>query len=219
MVVVFLGPPGSGKGTQAERLRDDYSFVHFDTGAALRAEAASGSSLGRRIAEIIEGGNLVPLEVIRELVVKFLAGCDADRILFDGFPRNLDQAGVLQAGLAEIGDDLDHAIYLNLGQDALLERIVNRRICKQCGTIYNLVTNPPAGDACPLDGGELLQRKDDTPEVFSNRLKVYMEQTVPVLDLYRGRGLLREVNGALPMEDVTQAILSIVGLEQVRDVA
>lgn len=217
MVVVFLGPPGSGKGTQAERLRDEYGFTHFDTGAALRAEAASGSDFGRRIAAIIEGGNLVPLEVIRELVVRFLAGCDSDRVLFDGFPRNLDQAEVLEAGLAGIGDDLDHAIFLQLSQDALLGRIVNRRICASCGAIYSLVTSPPPGGMCPLDGGELLQRKDDTPEVFTNRLRVYMEQTVPVLDLYRNRGLLREVDGARTVENVTQSILRVVGIDGVGD--
>jgi adenylate kinase len=220
VVVVFLGPPGSGKGTQAARLREDYGFVHFDTGKALRDEAASGSDFGNRIAGIIDSGNLVPIDVIRQLVVSFVAGRGAERLLFDGFPRNTEQAEVLEAALAELGVDLDHAIYINLGRDALLERIVNRWMCSRCGAIYNMVTNPPRADAiCNDDGAPLTQRKDDTPEVFSRRLEVYLDQTVPVLEHYRELELLREVNGAQAVDEVTQEILRLVGLEATGDVS
>jgi adenylate kinase len=211
VIIVFLGPPGSGKGTQASQLREQ-GFYHFDTGSMLRSEAASGSELGQRIASFIEYGKLVPLEVIKELVQKFLTGTPGERIMFDGFPRNLDQARVLDEGLAELGRKLDHALYLQMEPQTLLSRIVNRRTCPTCGAIYNMKSHAPRDDEqCDLDGTQLVQRKDDTREVFEDRLKVYLSQTVPVLDHYRDLGLLREVNADQSIEAVTEGILAQLG--------
>lgn len=213
MIIVFLGPPGSGKGTQAQMLDDEHGFYHFDTGSVLRAEVASGSELGGRIATYIDQGLLVPLEIIRELLLRFFSETKAERIMLDGFPRDLDQAKVLDEGLARLGDDLDHVFYLDVERNALLERIVNRRSCPTCGEIYNISTDPPARPGvCDKDGAALVQRKDDTAEVFTNRLQVYLEQTMPLLDYYRQRGLLRRIDGARPAEDISREIAELLGV-------
>src|SRR5690242_673690 len=134
MIIVFLGPPGSGKGTQAEQLREQYGFEHFDTGSQLRAEADSGSDLGQRIASFINVGNFVTIDIIEELVLKFLRETKSERIMFDGFPRDMEQANVLRKGLEAIDRPVDCALYLEIDQATLLERIMNRRMCPKCGT-------------------------------------------------------------------------------------
>jgi adenylate kinase len=215
MIIVFLGPPGSGKGTQAEQLREQYGFEHFDTGSQLRKEADSGSDLGRRIGEFINNGNFVTIDIIQELVLKFLRETNSGQIMFDGFPRDLEQARVLDEGLAEIGRPLDCALYLEIPQDTLLERIMNRRMCPKCGTIYNIKTHAPKHDlTCDKDGEKLTQRADDTPETFKTRLANYMNKTVPVLEFYRDRETLCVVNADQPIEDVTAAIVATLGLDQ-----
>lgn len=213
MIIVFLGPPGSGKGTQADFLHDQHSFLHFDTGSHLRAEIASGSQLGRRIATYTDAGKLVPLDIIKTMILGFLRTTEAKRIMFDGFPRNLEQARVLNEGLAETGQRLDAVLFLHIDEDCLLERIINRRFCSECGEIYNLVSNPPQQPGkCDLDGAELLQRADDCEDVFTMRLRVYMDETMPVLDYYREQGLLQRVDGDRDIEEVSVTIRSLLGL-------
>ncbi len=213
MIIVFLGPPGSGKGTQADYLHDHHDFLHFDTGSRLREEIASGSDLGRRIASFTNAGKLVPIEIIREMIINFLRTTDAERIMFDGFPRNLEQAQVLADGLAETGQQLHCAVFLHIDEDSLLERIINRRFCSQCGEIYNLVSRPPREQGkCDLDGAPLIQRDDDREEVFTTRLRVYMQETLPVLDYYREQGLLRQVDGDWDIKDVSVAIEELLGV-------
>jgi adenylate kinase len=213
MIIVFLGPPGSGKGTQAQMLDDEHGFYHFDTGSLLRDEIKSGSELGVRIGQYVNQGQLVPIEIIRELLLKFFRTTQAKRIMLDGFPRNLEQAHVLDEGLAELGDDLDFAFYLHVDETALLERIINRRSCPTCGAIYNVKTEPPANaGVCDHDGAALVQRKDDTEEVFAKRLHVYLEQTMPLLDYYRKRGVLREINGAATVEAISAEIVALLGV-------
>jgi adenylate kinase len=213
MIIVFLGPPGSGKGTQAEQLRESFGFVHFDTGSQLRKEADSGSELGERIGSFINVGNFVTIDIIEELVLKFLRETAAERIMFDGFPRDLEQAGVLERGLAEIGRPVDCALYLEIDQNTLLERIMNRRMCPQCGTIYNVKTHAPKHDlVCDKDGEKLTQRADDNPETFKTRLANYMEKTVPVLEFYRERSKLCVINADQSIEDVTEDIVAALGV-------
>jgi len=213
VIVVFLGPPGSGKGTQADILHDRHGFFHFDTGSRLRAEIASASELGERIAEFTNAGKLVPIEIIKEMIQRFLATTEATRIMFDGFPRNLQQAQVLDEGLKEHGDDLDYAVYLEIDEDSLIDRIMNRRFCPQCGEIYNLVSRPPMQEGrCDNDGAELYQRDDDSAEVFRTRLAVYMEETQPVLEYYRQQGVLSTIDGDAEIEDVSKAIAELLGV-------
>lgn len=211
VIVVFLGPPGSGKGTQADILHEHHGFFHFDTGSRLRAEIASGSELGARIAQYTNAGKLVPIEIIREMIRTFFSTTDAKRIMFDGFPRNLEQARVLDECLAEHEAKLDFAIYLEIDEDSLLNRIVNRRFCPQCGDIYNLQSNPPRQPGvCDKDGAELIQRADDTAEVFGTRLKVYLQETMPVLDYYRQQGALFTIDGDYDIADVSKAIAELL---------
>jgi adenylate kinase len=213
MIIAFLGPPGSGKGTQAKQLKERFGFYHFDTGSMLRREVASGSELGQRIAGFINKGDLVTLDIIKELVMKFLHETEAERIMFDGFPRDLEQARVFDEGLAEVGHQLDCALYLEMDGQTLESRIVNRRTCEICGTIYNMKTNPPKQDRiCDRDGGRLLQREDDTPETFRRRLDNYMNKTVPVLEHYRQQGKLCMVNADQPISEVTERIVEALGL-------
>jgi adenylate kinase len=213
MIIVFLGPPGAGKGTQADILSERHGFQHFDTGSRLRAEIATGSELGARIASYTNAGKLVPIEIIRDLILKFLREGSGERIMFDGFPRNLAQAEVLATALEESRQSLSKAIYLAIDEDSLIERIINRRFCSQCGEIYNLVGKPPkVEDKCDLDGAELYQRKDDTEEVFGTRLKVYLSETVPVLDFYKQQGVLQTVDGDADISEVTTAIQAVLGV-------
>jgi len=212
MIIVFLGPPGSGKGTQAEILREDHGFEHFDTGSRLRAEIATGSDLGQRIASFTNEGKLVPIEIIKEMIQKFIRETKAERIMFDGFPRNREQAQVMDEALKELGDDLDYAIYLEIDEDNLLQRIINRRFDKETGEIYNLVSSPAEKIAELKAADRLIQRKDDTEEVFGTRLKVYAEETVPVLDFYREQGVLNKIDGDHDIEVVAQNVKKLLGL-------
>lgn len=169
--------------------------------------------MGARIASYTNAGKLVPIEIIRDLILKFLRESTGERIMFDGFPRNLEQAEVLATALAESKQTLNCAIYLSIDEDSLIERIVNRRFCSQCGEIYNLVSKPPKAEGmCDLDGAELYQRKDDTEEVFGTRLKVYLSETVPVLDYYKQQGVLQTVDGDREIGEVTDAVQNILGV-------
>jgi adenylate kinase len=212
MIICLLGPPASGKGTQAAYLRERHGFYHFDTGKVLREEVATGSALGQTVASYINRGELVPIEIIKQLIAKFLLQLGEGHIMFDGFPRNMQQATVLNAGLRELGRGLDHAIYLNLAREDLLSRVISRRVCPQCGSIYNLLSaRPRADELCDKDGAGLIQREDDTEEVFSRRLEVYFEQTVPVLEYYRERRLLREIPAGQPIEELSATITKTLG--------
>jgi adenylate kinase len=213
MIISLLGPPASGKGTQAAFLREQHGFYHFDTGKVLREEAATGSELGLTISSFINRGDLVPIEIIKQLISKFLQQLGEGNVMFDGFPRNLQQATVLNAGLRELGRGLDHALYLNLGREDLLARVISRRVCPTCGSIYNLQSaRPKVDELCDKDGSPLTQREDDTEAVFGRRLEVYFEQTVPVLDYYRERRLLREIPADQPIDHLAHTITSTLGL-------
>jgi adenylate kinase len=212
VIVVFLGPPGSGKGTQAALLEDRLGFYHFDTGARLRQETTSGSDLGKRIATFINHGQLVPLDVIDELLRQFFSTSDAQNVLFDGFPRNMEQAAVLERGLKFAGRSLDHVIFFDIDMDLLLARIVNRRVCAKCGAIYNMQSEPPRiTGVCDVCGAELSQRQDDTEEVFGTRLRVYTNNTTPLLDYYGQLGLLRTVDADQGVDTVFSNIESLIG--------
>lgn len=214
MIVVFLGPPGSGKGTQADYLHENYGFTHFDTGSRLRVEIASGSKLGARIASYTNQGKLVPIDIIRDLVTAYFATGNVERVLFDGFPRDLEQAEVLSNCLESYQLHLDCAVYLEIDSDSLVQRIVNRWFCPECGEIYNLLSRAPQHPGrCDREGAELMQRRDDTAEVFKTRLAVYEKQTKPVLDYYRERGLLKTIDGDADISEVSKSIVKLLKLD------
>jgi len=206
--VVLLGPPGAGKGTQAKRLAAAYELLHLSTGDLLREEVARGSELGREAEGYMKRGELVPDALVGKMLLARLhsqqaaAGC-----AFDGYPRNLEQAGLLDGLLAELNRRVDIALYLNVPDEALLERLTGRRSCPSCGAVYHVVTHPPHVEGvCDTCGGALVQRADDREEVIRERLRVYHQQTAPLLEHYQARGALREVVGTGTQDEVFERL-------------
>lgn len=195
MRVIFLGPPGAGKGTQARQLAAEWGIPQIATGDILREAVASGSRLGVEAKHYIEAGALVPDEVVIGLVAERLEGAEArNGFLLDGFPRTVAQAAALDRLLAEWGLALDRVVFFKVSEAELLRRLTGRRVCKQCGETFHLVSFPPrAAGKCDRCGGELVQREDDSEATVRRRLAVYEDQTAALLDYYRSRGLLTPV--------------------------
>ena len=201
--VVFLGPPGAGKGTQAAGIARELGIPHLSTGDLLRAAAAARTPLGREADGHIRAGRLVPDDLVLQILHERLDEADARAgYLLDGFPRNLAQAEALGKFA-----DVDRVVSFEISPDRLVQRLSNRRLCPTCQSVYNLVTKPPrVPGKCDLDGAELLQRPDDRPEAVTTRLKVYAEQTAPLLDYYRKRQLLRSIDADGSPEEVTARV-------------
>jgi len=198
--LVLLGPPGAGKGTLAKRLSQELGFLHLSTGDVLRAEVAQGTELGRQAKEYMDRGELVPDELILAMVRSRVAG--EKKVLFDGFPRTLAQA----RGLEEFAP-VSRVVFLSLAREEVIRRLSSRRVCLQCGALYNLLTQRPREDErCDHCGVKLVQRDDDKPEVIARRYDVYERESAPLVDFYRARGLLVEVDASLPPEEVYQRV-------------
>jgi adenylate kinase len=196
MRIVLLGPPGSGKGTQAVGLADSLIVPHIATGDIFRAEIASQSTLGRLANDFIAHGNFVPDEIVNDVMRERLSRADADGFVLDGYPRTLEQAQSLQSTLEKLQRPLDIALALEVPDDRIVERAVGRLICPQCGAIYHLTSKPPQlMGVCDVDRGRLEVREDDQPSTVRHRLGVYHRLTEPVLEFYRSRNLLRSVDG------------------------
>lgn len=207
MNVILLGPPGAGKGTLAERLVERYGFLHLSTGDVLREEVAKGSKLGKLAKGYMEKGELVPDDVILEMVRERLRAADGKGVLFDGFPRTLAQA----KGLEEIVS-VDHVLFLELSREEVVRRLSARRVCRKCGANYNLITNPPkVPGVCDRCGGELYQRPDDRPEVIARRYEVYQRDSAPLVDYYSRRGLLRRIDASRSPEEVFRQAVEVLG--------
>ncbi len=208
MNLVFLGPPGAGKGTQAERISGIYGIAHISTGDIFRENIKKGTELGRRAKEYMDRGELVPDEVVIDIVRDALVDEKCDRgFLLDGFPRTVAQAEALEVMLREIGRPLDRVVNLSVPDEVVVERLTARRTCRNCGRNYHLVFNPPKVEGvCDVCGGELFQRDDDREETVRARLEEYRRKTEPLIEYYRERGLLVEVAGDGDMDEVTQAI-------------
>jgi len=214
--MVIFGPPGSGKGTQAKLVSELYGIPHISTGDILREEVERGSELGRMAESYMSRGLLVPDDVVIEMVRQRLLREDCrPGFILDGFPRTLRQAEELDRILGELGWKLDVVVNLVVSEEEVLRRITLRRVCSVCGEIYHLEFNPPKRPGvCDRCGGRLYQREDDTEETVRKRLQVYRAQTEPILRYYRERGLVRDVDGNPPIEEVFEKVKAV--LEEVR---
>jgi adenylate kinase len=211
MKLVLLGPPGAGKGTQAERITRRYGLAHLSTGEMLRAAVAAGTAVGRQAKAIMDAGRLVPDEVINELVAERIGQPDcATGFVLDGYPRTLAQAEALDRMLAERGAGLDGVVELEVDDEALVERIAGRFACARCGAGYHDRFKPTAAAGiCDVCGStEFVRRKDDTAETVRARLEAYHQQTAPLLPYYRARGLLLTVDGMAEIDQVTDDVFS-----------
>jgi adenylate kinase len=206
--VLFMGPPGAGKGTQAEKIVSEFRIPHISTGDAFRLAMSQGTPLGVEAKSYVDKGLLVPDEITNGIVKERLAQPDcAEGFLLDGYPRTLAQAKELDIMLAALGKKLDHVINLKVDRGLLLARLTGRRICKSCGATYHVLFNPPKRDGvCDKCGGELYQRSDDTEEKVGTRLDEYSNKTAPLLDFYGSKGILYEVNGEQDIQAVTAEI-------------
>ncbi|AHF05917.1 adenylate kinase [Desulfitobacterium metallireducens] len=210
MRAILMGPPGAGKGTQATGLIEKYQIPHISTGDMFRAAIKTGTSLGKKAKEFMDAGSLVPDEVTIGIVAERLAEADcANGFLLDGFPRTIAQADALDKILVDLQMKLDGVLNIEVAEAKLIERLTGRRICRQCGATYHMVFNPPSADGvCDKCGGELYQRSDDTLETAKNRLDVYNLQTQPLIEYYRGQGILKEINGDQDISKVLEDILA-----------
>jgi len=214
--IILLGPPGSGKGTQAKLLSKKYSIPHIAMGDILREEVAKKTPLGKKVNVYMSKGELVPDEIVIEVLKKRLQEADCvDGFILDGFPRTLNQAKALDNMLNELNLKIDAVIYIEVPDEEIMKRLSLRRTCKVCGRIYNLHYNPPKQDGkCDVCGGELIIRDDDKPEVIKNRLKVYNDQTKPLVDYYKSHKLLIRINGVDPIDKVFQQIVEKLSLKK-----
>lgn len=194
MRIVLLGAPGAGKGTHCKRIVDRYGVVHLSSGDILRRERAAGSRLGKKAQSYMDSGALVPDELIVEMMSCAIAQAPAGFVL-DGFPRTVNQAEVLDQSLAKSKSDVDAVVNLQVNDGIVLERITGRRNCPTCGAVYHVKNMPPKVDGrCDKEGTPLIQRPDDTEEVVRNRLETYYRQTKPVVDYYRARRTVHEID-------------------------
>lgn len=212
MYIVLLGPPGAGKGTQAQRLAKAMGLVHISTGDMFREHVRNGTELGKLAKSYMDRGDLVPDEVTVAMLVERLDRPDAAKgALFDGFPRNVAQAKALDEALARRGAKVDRALLIEVSDDELVARLSGRWLCRQCGAVYHERNDPPRNaGVCDRCGGELYQRDDDKPDVVRARL----EKQKPPADLvayYRASGVLRVVDGEQPLDAVTKALLEAIG--------
>lgn len=205
LYIVLIGPPASGKGTQAARLREMLGIPHIASGDLFREHVRAQTELGRTAKSYMERGELVPDDITIAMVMERLKQPDCARgALLDGFPRTLAQARALDEALTAHGERLARVLYIHVPDEVLVERVSGRRICRICGEAYHIRFNPPKQPGvCDKDGGELYQREDDQPETVRARLRVYHEQTSPLIAYYRERGLLAEIDGDQPIDVVT----------------
>jgi adenylate kinase len=208
-----MGLPGAGKGTQAERIVEKYDIPHISTGYIFRAAMKEETDLGLQAKSFIDKGELVPDEVTIGIVRERLGKNDCQKgFLLDGFPRTVAQAVALEGILADLNKQIDYVINIEVNKDILMDRLTGRRICKQCGSTYHLIFNPPAVEGeCDKCGGELYQRADDNEETVANRLEVNLKQTEPLLKFYNEKGYLRNINGEQDIDIVFVDVNHLLG--------
>ena len=213
MKIIMLGAPGAGKGTQAKKIAAKYEIPHISTGDIFRANIKNGTELGKKAKTYMDQGLLVPDELTVDLVIDRVGQDDCkDGYILDGFPRTIPQAEALDAALAANGEKIDYAVNVEVPDENIVNRMSGRRACVGCGATYHIVYNPTKVEGkCDTCGADLILRDDDKPETVLNRLKVYHEQTQPLIDFYTKKGVIAEVDGTKDMKDVFDAIVAILG--------
>ena len=213
--LIFLGPPGAGKGTVAQAVMDKYKLVQASTGDLLRAEIASGSELGKKLSEVMNAGHLVSDELVREMLEKDLkkkvAAPGFSGVIFDGFPRTLSQAPMLEDILAKVNQKLTAVVYIESSKESVVKRLSSRWTCEKCKKVYNVVTVPPKkAGVCDDDGAKLMQRDDDKAETIAKRYDTFIEKTSPLIEYYKKKGLLKSYDGNVPPAASIAAAESII---------
>ena len=213
MKIIMLGAPGAGKGTQAKQIADKYSIPHISTGDIFRANIKNGTELGKKAKQYMDQGALVPDELTCDLVMDRIQQDDCKNgFVLDGFPRTIPQAEALDAALGKINEKMDYAIDVDVPDENIVNHMSGRRACLNCGATYHLISIPPKVEGiCDRCGSEIVLREDNKPETVQKRLKVYHEQTQPLIDYYKNQGILKSVDGTQPMDEVFKAIVTILG--------
>ena len=213
MKIIMLGAPGAGKGTQAKMIAEKYQIPHVSTGDIFRANIKNGTELGKEAKKYMDQGQLVPDELTVKILLDRVAQADcANGYVLDGFPRTIPQAEVLDAALTKLGDKIDYAINVDVPDENIVRRMSGRRACLSCGATYHIEHIPPKQEGiCDVCGQPLVLRDDDKPETVLNRLKVYHDQTQPLIDFYTEKGVLKSVDGTVDQKSVFAAIVAILG--------
>lgn len=208
---MMIGPPGVGKGTQATKIADEFDVTHYSTGDIFREVLRDSSGLAKKLERYINKGELVPDGIVFKVVKEVIFQNRTEDWVLDGYPRNVNQAEMLGKLLDERGQHLDHALYIFANENVLIKRLSRRRVCPDCGAIYNMEMNPPEVDEiCDKCGASLIQREDDKPETVKNRLSVFMEEVRELYDFYDKKNILREVNGEGSAEEVFARIKEVL---------
>ncbi|MFP3293951.1 MAG: adenylate kinase [Hydrogenobaculum sp.] len=211
MILVLLGPPGSGKGTQGALLKNKLGFEHISTGDMLRAEVSKKSPLGLKAEEYMKQGLLVPDDLIIAMIKNILIQAPNKNYVFDGFPRNVNQAEAFETMLNTMGLQVDKVFYFDLDDDVIIKRLSGRRVCPKCSATYNIYYQKPKNDTlCDNDATPLIQRDDDKEEIIANRLRVYKEQTFPLIEYYKSKNKLFVVSANGTQEEVFEKLKSML---------
>ena len=212
MKIIMLGAPGAGKGTHAKKITEKYGIPAISTGDIFRENIKNGTELGKKAKEYMDAGNLVPDELVCDLVVDRLKQDDCkEGYILDGFPRTIPQAEALTAALAKDNDAIDYALEIFLEDQAIIDRMSGRRVCKSCGATFHVVNIPPKKEGiCDECEGELITRDDDVPETVKKRLNVYHEQTAPLIDYYKKQGILKVIDGSKGLDTCFEEICGIL---------